>query len=107
MAVYSQTASAAELAQWVAQDPDLQKQVATDPATLTRLAVPARDSTDRWIYRLVVLALGLTAVFVVVGVFILKALKGDSVTIPDALVAIGSAAVAALAGLLAPSPVQT
>jgi hypothetical protein len=53
-----------------------------------------------------VIALGLTALFVVIGVFTLKALD-DSVTIPDALVAIGSAAVAALAGLLAPSPAQS
>jgi hypothetical protein len=45
-------------------------------------------------------------VFVVIGVFTLKALD-NAVTIPDALVAIGSAAVAALAGLLAPSPAQT
>lgn len=107
MRVYTQTASAAELAQWVAGDQELRQQLASDPALLTRLAVPPRDTTDRWIYRLVVLALGLTAVFVVVGVFVLKALKGDSVTIPDALVALGSAAIAALAGLLAPSPIQT
>jgi len=65
-----------------------------------------RDTADRWPYRLVIIALGLTALFVVVGVFVLKALKGDAVTIPDALVAIGSAAVAGLAGLLAPSPAQ-
>ena len=104
MAVYAQTPSAAELAQWVAQDQELQQQIASDPMVLTRLAAPAREATDRWIYRFVVLALGLTAVFVVVGVFVLKALKGDSVTILDALVALGSAVIAALAGLLAPSP---
>ncbi len=58
---------------------------------------------DKWIYRLVVIALGLTGLFVVVGVFTLKALNNDT-TIPDALVAIGSAAIAALAALLAPTP---
>jgi hypothetical protein len=108
MTVYTPTPSATELAQWVAHDPELQQEVAHDPSVLERLAVPrAQSRADIWVYRLVVIALGLTALFVVAGVFVLKVLKGDSVTIPDALVAIGSAAVAALAGLLAPSPLQT
>jgi hypothetical protein len=106
MTIYAQTASAAELAKWVAEDESLRQAIASDPSALERLAAPARDTTDRWPYRLVIIALGLTAIFVVVGVFVLKALDGDSVTIPDALVAIGSAAVAGLAGLLAPSPAQ-
>jgi len=54
---------------------------------------------------MVVIALGLTALFVVIGVFTLKALDNNT-TIPDALVAIGSAAIAALAALLAPSPTR-
>jgi hypothetical protein len=106
MAVHVPTASATELAQWVAEDQELRQEIARDPSALERLATPARQTGDRWAYRLVVTALGLTAIFVVVGVFVLKALNGDSVTIPDALVAIGSAAVAGLAGLLAPSPAQ-
>ena len=88
----------------VAQDPRLQQELANDPSVLLGLAKPSGD--DKWIYRFVVLALGPTALFVVIGVFTLKALD-NTVTIPDALVAIGSAAVAALAGLLAPSPAQT
>jgi hypothetical protein len=106
MTLYGQTASAAELAQWVAEDEDLRQAIARDPSALEHLAAPVRNTPDRWPYRLVIIALGLTAIFVVVGVFVLKALKGDAVTIPDALVAIGSAAVAGLAGLLAPSPAQ-
>lgn len=106
MAAHAPTASASELAQWIAEDEDLRQAIARDPTALAQLVVPARDTRDRWPYRLVVIALGLTAIFVVVGVFVLKALKGDTVTIPDALVAIGSAAVAGLAGLLAPSPTQ-
>lgn len=86
----------------VADDPALQDRVKQDPvATLQELAQPIQ--TDKWIYRLVVIALGLTGLFVVIGVFTLKALD-NTTTIPDALVAIGSAAIAALAALLAPSP---
>jgi len=72
-------------------------------ATLQALSQPV--SGDKWIYRMVVIALGLTALFVVIGVFTLKALDNNT-TIPDALVAIGSAAIAALAALLAPSPTR-
>jgi hypothetical protein len=104
MAAHGQTASAAELARWVAQDPQLRQELADDPSALLGLAKPTGG--NKWIYRFVVLALGLTALFVVIGVFTLKALD-NTVTIPDALVAIGSAAIAALAGLLAPSPAQT
>jgi hypothetical protein len=87
----------------VAGDAGLQEQLKQDPvATLQRLARPPSGG-DKWIYRVVVIALGLTGLFVVVGVFTLKALNNDT-TIPDALVAIGSAAIAALAALLAPTP---
>lgn len=102
MARSARTDSASDLARMVADDPALQDRVKQDPvATLQELAQPIQ--TDKWIYRLVVIALGLTGLFVVIGVFTLKALD-NTTTIPDALVAIGSAAIAALAALLAPSP---
>jgi hypothetical protein len=98
------TDSSSELAAMVANDPALQERVKQDPvATLQALSEPV--SGDKWIYRMVVIALGLTALFVVIGVFTLKALDNNT-TIPDALVAIGSAAIAALAALLAPSPAR-
>lgn len=96
------TSSASELAAMVAEDAALQQRLKQDPvATLQSLALP--PESDRWIFRLVVLALGLTGLFVVVGVFTLKALD-NTTAIPDALVAIGSAAIAALAALLSLSP---
>jgi hypothetical protein len=95
------TDSSLELAAMVAQDPKLQAQIRQDPTgTLQSLSRPL--DTDRWVYRIVVLALGLTALLVVLGAIVLTAL--DKGNIPDALVAIGSAAIAALAALLAPSP---
>jgi hypothetical protein len=104
MGTSTPTDSSSELAAMVANDPALQERVKQDPvATLQALSEPVTG--DKWIYRMVVLALGLTALFVVIGVFTLKALDNNT-TIPDALVAIGSAAIAALAALLAPSPAR-
>jgi hypothetical protein len=58
---------------------------------------------DKWIYRMVVGFLGLVVVLTVVGGFIIV-LTGNSASIPEGIIAIGSAAIGALAGLLAPSP---
>lgn len=62
--------------------------------------------TDPWIYRIVVLALGGTILIVVGGAVVLAATHAGAseLKIPEVLTAIGSAAVGALAGLLAPSP---
>jgi hypothetical protein len=71
--------------------------------SLSSIATPLQ--TDRWIYRLVVITLGLTLIFTVIGGFALV-LTGQTKPVPEGLIAIGSAAVGALAGLLAPSPVS-
>lgn len=71
---------------------------------ITNLSSPL--GTDVWIYRAVVVILGICAVSTVLGgIFLVIISKGDAkVVLPDGIVAIGSAAVGALAGLLAPSP---
>jgi hypothetical protein len=58
------------------------------------------------IYYLVVIFLGAVSTFAVIGAIILSAMTLDSTTfkIPDIITALGSAAIGALAGLLAPSP---
>jgi hypothetical protein len=58
--------------------------------------------TDPVIYRMVVGCLGLTVISTVIGGFVLTFQSGAE--IPAGLIALGSAAVGALAGLLAPSP---
>ena len=58
---------------------------------------------DIWLYRIVVAVLGLTVVASVAGAIVL-ALGGLST--PEVLVALGSAAIGGLAGLLAPSPLN-
>ncbi|MCB9077157.1 MAG: hypothetical protein H6631_06170 [Anaerolineaceae bacterium] len=57
---------------------------------------------DVWIYRIVVITLGLAVLISLVGALVLALYgKGQS---SEAIVAIGSAAVGAMAGLLVPSP---
>ena len=62
-----------------------------------------RMEKDIWLYRMVVAVLGLTVVASVVGAIAL-AKSGQST--PEVIVALGSAAVGGLAGLLAPSPLS-
>ena len=62
-------------------------------------------ATDKWVYRWVVIFLGLTVLLAVLGMLVLVAL-GKADKLPDGIVAIASAGVGALAGLLAPSPTQ-
>jgi hypothetical protein len=96
--------SVSELADRVARDPQLAADIRENPeAAIARVADGPLD-TDNWIYRIVVLSLGLALLGTLAGLIALS-WKGDR-TIPDGLVAIGSAAVGALAGLLAPSPRQ-
>lgn len=92
--------SVSELAIKIAQDPQLAQKVKDNPSeTIAGLAAPLQS--DVWIYRIVVLALGLAVLVSVIGAIILA---GIGKSIPEILVALGSAAVGALAGLLAPSP---
>jgi len=58
------------------------------------------------IYYLVVIFLGTVSIVAVTGAIILTAmtLGNDTFKIPDVITALGSAAIGALAGLLAPSP---
>ena len=58
---------------------------------------------DIWLYRIVVAVLGLTVVGSVFGAILLT-LSGEST--PEVIVALGSAAIGGLAGLLAPSPLN-
>ena len=82
---------------------ELQEEFRDDPVkALEKVQIGSPLDKDVWIYRIVVLALGLTVLISVSGSIFLAANKIQST--PEILVAIGSAAVGALAGLLAPSP---
>ncbi len=92
-----------ELTQRVSNDPSLPAdQKIKFLGDLQKLATPLQS--DRWIYRLVVVCLGASVLLTIVGGFYLS-IK-TAATIPEGLIALGSAAVGALAGLLAPSPMK-
>ncbi len=94
--------SVRELVTMIAKDKSLEEEIRKDPAKAIAKITESPLKTDKWIYRIVVSALGLTVLLAVSGGIYLAA-KPDT-AIPDILVAIGSAAVGALAGLLAPTP---
>ncbi len=60
-----------------------------------------RIKRDHWIYRAVVVVLGFTVLTSLIGTIVL--VMTDHST-PEIIVALGSAAIGGLAGLLAPSP---
>lgn len=88
----------------------LDELVAKPKETLRRLESQALKTTsraleaDKWVYRMVVGALGIVVIAVALGVIYLTSSVKPPVAIPDVLTALGSAAIGALAGLLAPSP---
>jgi len=98
----TQIQSVRELAARVAQDSELADDMRQDPAgTLARVAAPIPDTT---VYKIVVSALGLAVLIAMIGTIIL--VLRDKTNL-EVLTAIGSAAVGALAGLLAPSPTNS
>ncbi len=68
---------------------------------MTDKALPPHEPEDIPVYHTVVKILGVVSIMAVAG-FITLAVLGKA--IPESLVAVGSAAIGALAGLLAPSP---
>ena len=92
--------TATDLVELVRDDPELQAEVRKDPVeALERLSRPLEN--DYWIYRIVVGSLALS-IFAVIVATTLIVLTQDDVQIPDVLVALGTGAIGALAGLLAP-----
>lgn len=83
----------------------------TDPIKKTGLIVKAAEDAktssaqvpDTHVYRVIVWALGLVALLALIGAFVL-ALR--TTAIPEVIVALGSAAIGALAGVLVPQVIQ-
>lgn len=67
--------------------------------------IPTPLQTDPWIYRGTVVVLGLAVLLVAIAQYHIT-LQGKNVAIPDGLIAIGSVAIGALAGLLAPTQIR-
>lgn len=104
--------SADLLVETVTQTPGVMEQLQKDPeATLKKVAAQVTQQTrvleqDKWIYRMVVFFLGFVVCAVVIGVIrMMIGWDGSDLKVPDVLTALGSAAIGALAGILAPSPI--
>lgn len=87
-------------------DNNLQEKFKNDPvAALGSVETRNPKDTDYWIYRIIVIALGLAILFIIIGLIIIsmneKPLENELITI---FTAISSGAIGAMAGLLAPSP---
>jgi hypothetical protein len=95
--------NSAKLRELAAQDPAVQK--AISDGLINYLPTPALVS-NATIYICVVAALGLVAVFAMIGAIVIACVANgpEAVKIPETVTALGSAAIGALAGLLAPSP---
>lgn len=85
-------------------DPEFKAAVMENPANaIAKVAKPMPLETDNWIYRIVVIALGLIVLITISGqIYIMSVTEGKYLT--EGIIALASAAVGALAGLLAPSP---
>jgi hypothetical protein len=94
--------SVRELVTMIEKDKSLEEEIRKDPAKAIAKIAGSPLKTDKWIYRIVVLALGLTVLLAVSGGIYLAVNKVTAT--PEILIAIGSAAVGALAGLLSPAP---
>ena len=102
--------SADELVTLFEKNPDRLQSIASSPDPITefkKVAIEAKSLTqaiytkDKWIYRMVIITLGVLVVGTAIGAIILATQDKSA---PEVLVALGSAAVGAMAGLLAPSP---
>ncbi len=86
---------------------ELQNQFKHDPlSAVQQFQQQSPLATDKWIYRIIVLSLGITIISIILGVIVLIGTGkiSDDKGVPTILTAIGSAAIGALAGLLAPPP---
>ena len=98
--------SVRELVTMIKKDKSLEEEIRKDPAkAIAKIKItesPLKEvPSDIGIYRIVVSALGLTVLLVVSGGIYLAANKVTPT--PEILIALGSTAVGALAGLLAPT----
>ena len=84
-----------------AADPEFKAKLENDPVTTMQTLAALPLQTDVWIYRTVVAALGTIAIVALMGDL---ALSFYGRVIPEGAIALGSTALGAIAGLLAPSP---
>ncbi len=92
------------LVKQVQDDPILKERMKADPVgAMQHAAAGSVLGSDRFIYRIVVCALSLISLVAMVGALALTFFGKPT---PESAIALGSMALGALAGLLAPSPAR-
>lgn len=85
----------------------LQQEFKDNPIqALNNIEISNPKDTDLWIYRIIVIMLGLTIIFIVMGLIALALweVNMENSQLVTIFATISSGAIGALAGLLAPSP---
>jgi hypothetical protein len=98
--------SFAELKEYIANDAQMQERMSSNPQEALQ-EITITPLPDTRVYRILVVGLIAVVLSITIGVIVIvvtKTATGDN--IPTILTAIGSAAIGALAGILAPSPIQ-
>ena len=95
-----------QLARYLEADTELADKIRQDPVKELRSIASnvIFPQSDIWIYRVVVCILGFVLIIVVADAVYLNV---DGKAVSEILISIGSTALGALAGLLAPSPIRT
>lgn len=92
----------------LANNVQLQDAFKQDPLGALNKIEDTSSLPDNWVYRIVVGSLGLVILIITTGIVwrVATGANIDDKNVPTILTALGSAAVGALAGLLAPSPAR-
>lgn len=90
-----------ELSRMVENSPDLQRKMSEDPAGTLKTIGAMPLQTDFWIYRGVIVVLGVTIIATVIGAVLLAFYERE---IPEGVFVMAGTCAGAMAGLLAPSP---
>ncbi len=91
----------------LSSDSDLQQKFKSDPTDAIKMIELNHPlESDTWIYRKIVIILGIVIISIVVGVILMMSLGtiSNDQQIPTILTAIGSAAIGAMSGLLVQPP---
>lgn len=98
--------SATKMGDIILRDPAILDNIKKDPAKelqkLEKQAIAATAIPSTMVYKMIVGFLGGVAAAAVIGTIVLAAMEGNK-EIPEILIAVGSAAIGALAGTLVPA----
>jgi hypothetical protein len=103
MSKYGKIRNTIQLAASMRQNPEMEKALREDPGKVLDEINANRFLPNTKVYQMVVFSLGAAVLVALCGAIAIS-LKDATTEIPDILVATTSAAVGALAGLLAPQP---